>query len=55
LTSQNKKAGRTALKLALIIPVMFAFAVIVMPPLYDVACKFLGINGKALTPVHRKQ
>lgn len=48
LTSQNKKAGRTALKIALIIPVMFAFAVVVMPPLYDIACKYLGINGKGI-------
>ena len=37
---------RTVLWLALSVPVMFAFAVFVMPPLYDVFCEVTGIGGK---------
>lgn len=37
---------KTALWLMLAVPVMFAFAVFVMPPLYDVFCEVTGIGGK---------
>jgi len=41
------KARRHAFKLALVAPVMFAFAVVLMPPLYALACDLLGIGGEA--------
>lgn len=37
---------KTALWLVLAVPVMFAFAVFVMPPLYNVFCEITGIGGK---------
>ena len=30
-------------------PLMFGFAWFVMPPLYDIACRAFGINGKSLS------
>ncbi len=36
----------TTLKLLIAVPLMFAFAVFVMPPLYDVFCEIAGIGGK---------
>ncbi len=39
-------ARKTALRLALAVPVMFAFAVFVMPPLYDAFCEVTGLGGK---------
>lgn len=36
----------TTLKLALVVPAMFAFAFFVMPPLYDAFCDWTGLNGK---------
>lgn len=37
---------KTALWLLLAVPVMFAFAVFVMPPLYNVLCELVGIGTK---------
>ena len=36
----------TAVKLAVVTVVMFAFVFVVMVPLYNVLCDVLGINGK---------
>ena len=36
----------TAVKLAVVAVLMFAFVFVVMVPLYDVLCDVLGINGK---------
>lgn len=41
----------TALKLAFVGVGMFAFAVFLLPPLYDWACQVLGINGKSIGTV----
>jgi cytochrome c oxidase assembly protein subunit 11 len=46
----DSRVGKTALRLALAVPVMFAFAVFVMPPLYDVFCEVTGIGGKTGGP-----
>jgi cytochrome c oxidase assembly protein subunit 11 len=43
------RATRSAAKLGLAGALMFAFAVFVLPPLYDAACRLLGINGKNVT------
>ncbi|MEK9543103.1 MAG: cytochrome c oxidase assembly protein, partial [Luminiphilus sp.] len=42
----NNPGTDTALKLAAVACVMFAFVFVVMVPLYDVMCDVLGINGK---------
>lgn len=42
------KNRRTALKLGLIAVAMLGFAVFALPPLYDLACRVFGINGKNL-------
>lgn len=44
VTQQN--IAKTAGKLGLLVVAMFAFAMWVMPPLYNVLCDILGINGK---------
>lgn len=41
-----ERNSRTALKLLTAAVGMFAFAVFLLPPLYDFACEVLGINGK---------
>ncbi len=40
--------NRLAWKLGVAGVLMFAFAVFVLPPLYDAACRLLGLNGKTL-------
>lgn len=40
------KVGKTVAKLAALAVVMFAFALYVMPPLYNVFCDVLGIDGQ---------
>lgn len=37
---------RTTLRLVLLVPVMFVFAIFVMPPMYDLFCEVTGLNGK---------
>ena len=40
-----------ALKLVVVVIGMFAFATLVLPPMYDVFCEITGLNGKvSLTP-----
>lgn len=39
---------RLVWKLGLASALMFGFAVFVLPPLYEIACDLLGINGKTL-------
>ncbi len=46
--SQRNAARRLAWKLGSVGVLMFAFAVFVLPPLYDVACRLFGINGKTV-------
>lgn len=46
----SSPVSRTAIRLALAVPVMFAFAVFVMPPLYDVFCEITGLGGKTGGP-----
>lgn len=46
---QRRRTRRLAWMLALIVPLMFGFAWFVMPPLYDLACRAFGINGKLLS------
>ena len=43
-----RRVRRLAWKLGLASVLMLAFAVFAMPPLYDAACRLLGINGKTL-------
>lgn len=43
------KNRRTALKLSLVAVAMLGFAVFALPPLYDLACRMFGINGKNLS------
>lgn len=45
---ESGKNRRTALKLGLIAVAMLGFAVFALPPLYDLACRVFGINGKNL-------
>lgn len=40
------RVRKTVFWLLLSVPVMFAFAVFVMPPLYNVFCEITGIGGK---------
>jgi len=40
------RTRRTVLKLVAIIPAMFAFAIVVLPPIYNIACSALGLNGR---------
>lgn len=47
-TPQSKNKTMVAKLLALVV-VMFAFAVVVMPPLYDAFCEITGLNGKTAT------
>ncbi len=42
----NSKVIKTSGKLVVLVVAMFAFAMWVMPPLYDALCEVLGINGK---------
>ena len=44
-TTQNNII-KTSGKLVVLVVAMFAFAMWVMPPLYDALCEVLGINGK---------
>lgn len=37
---------RLLLKLGVVVVAMFAFAVFVMPPMYDAFCELTGLNGK---------
>ncbi len=49
----TQKANHLPLLIGLfsVIPLMFAFAFVVMPPLYDAFCDWTGLNGKvSLTP-----
>jgi cytochrome c oxidase assembly protein subunit 11 len=46
---QRRRVRRTIWRLALFVPLMFGFAWFVMPPLYDIACRAFGINGKSLS------
>ena len=45
-TEANKRTVKTAGKLGVLVVAMFAFAMWVMPPLYNALCEVLGINGK---------
>ena len=49
LPEQRRRVRRIVWRLALFVPLMFGFAWFVMPPLYDIACRVLGINGKNLS------
>ena len=42
----SKPIRKTTVKLLVAVALMFAFAVFVMPPLYDVFCEIAGIGGK---------
>lgn len=42
-------------RLALVVPVMFAFAVWVLPPLYDAFCQLTGLNGRMVERVAADQ
>merc|ERR1712108_104374 len=42
----QSKVIKTSSKLLVLVFEMFAFAMWVMPPLYDALCEVLGINGK---------
>lgn len=44
----RRRTGWLAVKLGLASVLMFGFAVFVLPPLYEIACDLLGINGKTL-------
>lgn len=41
-----EKNRRLLWRLTAIVPLMFAFAVFVMPPLYEAFCELTGLNGK---------
>jgi len=43
---RNARTRRTVLKLVAVIPAMFAFAIVVLPPVYNIACSALGLNGR---------
>ena len=45
-TQADKNIKVLSVKLAGLVVVMFAFAMWVMPPLYNALCEALGINGK---------
>ncbi len=42
----DKNIAKLSFKLLGLVVVMFAFAMWVMPPLYNALCEVLGINGK---------
>lgn len=42
----DRSIPRTSWKLALAVPVMFAFVFVVMVPLYNTICQVTGLNGK---------
>lgn len=44
----QRTVKRLAWKLGVAGLLMFAFAVFALPPLYDAACRLLGLNGKTL-------
>jgi cytochrome c oxidase assembly protein subunit 11 len=44
--STARQNQRLLWRLALVVVAMFAFAVFVMPPIYDVFCEITGLNGK---------
>lgn len=44
--SLAEKNRRLLLRLGVVVVGMFAFAVFVMPPIYDVFCEMTGLNGK---------
>jgi cytochrome c oxidase assembly protein subunit 11 len=43
---RSRRTRRTVVKLVTLIPVMFAFAIVVLPPVYNIACSALGLNGR---------
>lgn len=45
LAKQNQ---RVLIRLLVVVVAMFAFAVFIMPPLYDVFCELTGLNGKGV-------
>ncbi|MBQ0759761.1 MAG: cytochrome c oxidase assembly protein subunit 11 [Zhongshania sp.] len=45
-TQADKNIKKISIKLLGLVFIMFAFAMWVMPPLYDALCEALGINGK---------
>lgn len=50
-SATNHKHTPLLLGLLLSVPMMFAFAIFVMPPFYDALCNITGLNGKVtLTP-----
>jgi cytochrome c oxidase assembly protein subunit 11 len=47
MSEQAQQANRrTTRRLALVVVAMFAFAVVILPPLYDLVCDITGLNGK---------
>lgn len=46
MATVNKNVAKTTGKLLVLSVAMFAFAMWVMPPLYNALCEVLGINGK---------
>lgn len=46
MSEQNKNIGKLVTRLLVTGVGMFAFAVFVMPPIYDVFCEITGLNGK---------
>ncbi|MBD2857563.1 cytochrome c oxidase assembly protein [Spongiibacter sp. KMU-158] len=46
MSKANENIAKTAGKLSVLVVAMFAFAMWVMPPLYNAMCDLLGINGK---------
>ncbi len=45
-SSTTQKTHRMVLRLVVIVVGMFAFALFIMPPMYDTFCKITGLNGK---------
>lgn len=45
-TEAGNNVAKTAAKLLVLVVLMFAFAMWVLPPLYNALCEVLGINGK---------
>ena len=45
-TQADKNIKKISIKLLGLVFIMFAFAMWVMPPLYDALCEALGINGR---------
>ncbi|GAB1255537.1 cytochrome c oxidase assembly protein [Aurantivibrio plasticivorans] len=45
----NSNIQKTVIKLSVLSIVMFAFAIYVLPPIYDVFCEVTGLNGKGQT------